>query len=182
MSVVVQTSGVVEKFDGLVGKVASSRVLFTAVTGTQAQIGERVWDRGLTTDGQPIGYVEDYEVWAYQPPAPRKVSGRGKPDAQGRTKAIKGGYYPTWLGFKGAMGRRETPLDLTSRYRKGYLSAAALKEEDGGLVCTLSLEGDNVGKWHGLTNQKGEHLKLSPQERIDHTERITDIWNEELKR
>lgn len=162
--------------NALVARFASYRVLFLATTGTQAEVGARVWDEGGTTDGQPIGYLEDYEVWAYKPPAPRAVSGRGKPDAKGKRAKIKGGYYETYLGFKAAMGRRDTPLDLTGEFRKGYFSATALVESDGGHTVDIVLRGDNVDKWKGLTDQKGEFLLLSPKERASHVERLRDIW------
>jgi hypothetical protein len=41
--------------NALVAKISSEKVLLTATTGTQAEVGKRVWDQGKTTDGQPIG-------------------------------------------------------------------------------------------------------------------------------
>lgn len=182
--------------NALVAKISSEKVLLTATTGTQAEVGKRVWDQGKTTDGQPIGYLQDYEVYAYKPPAPRKVSGKGKPYDQWKrpplTKAgtprkgaakIKGGYYSTYLDFKADQGRRDTPFDLTGELRgtvssagRGYLSSAALVESEGGLTVDIVLAGKNVDKWHGLTNQKGEFLELSGSEKQSHVERLRDIW------
>ena len=175
--------------NALVAKISSEKVLLTATTGTQAEVGKRVWDQGKTTDGQPIGYLQDYEVYGYKPPAPRKVSGRGKPYDQWKrpplTKAgtprkgaakIKGGYYSTYLDFKADQGRRETPFDLSSEFRKGYFSAAALVESDGGLTVDIVLQGKNVDKWHGLTNQKDEFLELNTDEKLSHVARLRDIW------
>ena len=175
--------------NALVAKISSEKVLLTATTGTQAEVGKRVWDQGKTTDGQPIGYLQDYEVYGYKPPAPRKVSGKGKPYDQWKrpplTKAgtprkgaakIKGGYYSTYLDFKADQGRRETPFDLSSEFRKGYFSAAALVESDGGLTVDIVLQGKNVDKWHGLTNQKDEFLELNTDEKLSHVARLRDIW------
>jgi hypothetical protein len=175
--------------NALVAKISSEKVLLTATTGTQAEVGKRVWDQGKTTDGQPIGYLQDYEVYGYKPPAPRKVSGRGKPYDQWKrpplTKAgtprkgaakIKGGYYSTYLDFKADQGRRETPLDLSGEFRKGYFSAAALVEGSDALTVDIVLQGKNVDKWHGLTNQKGEFLELNQDEKLSHVERLRDIW------
>ena len=175
--------------NALVAKISSEKVLLTATTGTQAEVGKRVWDQGKTTDGQPIGYLQDYEVYGYKPPAPRKVSGRGKPYDQWKrpplTKAgtprkgaanIKGGYYSTYLDFKADQGRRDTPLDLSGEFRKGYFSAAALVEGSDALTVDIVLQGTNVDKWHGLTNQKGEFLELNTDEKLSHVARLRDIW------
>lgn len=179
MSVTVEgVDAFLARANAIAGKVGTSRVLFFATTDTQARVAERVWDRGQTTDGQNIGYVEDYEVYVYKPPFPQSPSGLGKPNAQGKRAKIKGGYEPTYLTAKKNQGGRDkTPLDLTSAYRKNYISSAALKELDGGLTCTLTLTGVNVKKWEGLTNQKGEHLKLSPQEREGHVKKLQELWN-----
>jgi hypothetical protein len=117
------------------------------------------------------------------------VSGRGKPYDQWKrpplTKAgtprkgaakIKGGYYSTYLDFKADQGRRETPLDLSGEFRKGYFSAAALVEGSDALTVDIVLQGTNVDKWHGLTNQKGEFLELNTDEKLSHVERLRDIW------
>lgn len=159
-------------------KIGASRVLFFATTHTQSRVAERVWDRGQTTDGQAIGYLEDYEVYVYKPPFPQKPSGLGKPNKEGKRAKIKGGYEPTYLSAKRSQGGRDkTPFDLTSAYRKNYISSAAVRETDGGLTCTLSLTGVNVDKWKGLTEQKGEHLKLSEDERRGHAEKLQELWD-----
>lgn len=176
--------------NALIGRLASDSALLTATTETQLEVGSRVWDQGKTTDGQPIGYLQDYEYYGYKPPAPRKVSGRGKPYDKWKnpplTKAgnprkgaakIKGGYYATYLDFKADQGRRETPFDLSSAFRKAYFSSAALVESDNGLTVDLVLEGENVDKWKGLTEQKGEFLVLTQTERSNHVERLQELWD-----
>lgn len=186
MSVTVEgVDAFLARANAIAGKVGTSRVLYFATTDTQARVAERVWDRGQTTDGQNIGYVEDYEVYVYKPPFPQSPSGLGKPNAQGKRAKIKGGYEPTYLTAKAHQGGRDkTPLDLTSAYRKNYIGGATINtapynvaELDGGLTCTISLSGVNVDKWKGLTNQKGEHLKLSPQEREGHVKKLQELWN-----
>lgn len=189
----VQVSTWLSRVNAMIAKISSSRIVFLATTGTQIQVGKRVWDDGKLTDGQPITYKQDYPVYAYKPPMPRKVSGRGKPYDQWKhpplTKAgtprkgaakIKGGYYATYLDAKQDQGRRETPFDLTSEFRKGYFSAAALVESGDALTVDIVLQGKNVDKWHGLTNQKGEFLELSQEEKESHVERMRDIWQKIL--
>lgn len=165
-----------------VSNLADERVLYFATTGTQAEVAARVFDEGKTTDGQPVGYLEDYEVWAYKPPSPRRVSGKGKPNKDGKSRKIKGGYYATYLTYKAAMGRRETVFDLTSNFRKAYVGGAALKESNRGLTVDIVLSGKEALKWEGLTDQKGEFFKLSTDERESHVRRLLDLWRNILGR
>lgn len=162
--------------NALVARLDNDRALFLATTGTQAEVAGRVWDEGNTTDGQPVGYLEDYEYYGYKPPAPRKVSGKGKPNAEGKSRNIKGGYYSTYLAFKAGQGRAQLPFNLSGELRKGYLSSAALVESDGGRTVDIVLRDGNIDKWKGLTDQKGEFLQLSADERRSHVERFRDIW------
>lgn len=179
MSVTVDgIDGWLARMNAIAGKVAPSRVLYFAATGTQAQVANRVWTQGRTTDGGAIGYLEDYEVYVYKPPFPQAPSGLGKPNKEGKRAKIKGGYEPTYLTAKAHQGGRNlTPFDLTSAYRKNYIASASVKELDGGKTVCLTLSGINVDKWRGLTNTKGEHLKLSEAERSDHVRRLRDLWN-----
>lgn len=178
------TTGIDSWFDNvnsLIGKLAERRVIFLAATGTMGEVADRVWGRGETTDGSPLGYLEDYEVYAYRPPAPRKVSGLGKPNKEGKSRKIKGGYYPTYLAFKADQGRRETPFDLTGALRKDYLGGVVpTPTEEGPFAATITLSDENAAKWQGLTNSKGPFLILSNQERPSHLERIRTIWGQIL--
>lgn len=185
----VQVSTWLSRVNEKIAKISSGRIVFLATTGTQLDVGKRVWDEGKLTSGQPITYKQDYPVYAYKPPMPRKVSGRGKPYDQWKrpplTKSgsvrkgsakIKGGYYPTYLDAKQDQGRRDTPFDLTSQFRKDYFSAAALVESSDALTVDVVLHGTSVDKWLGLTEQKGPFLQLSDEEKLGHVERMRDIW------
>lgn len=57
----------------------SSDVLYKASTSTMAVMSERIWRQGRLTDGSQLTYKEDYEVWMYKPPFPKKPNGKGKP-------------------------------------------------------------------------------------------------------
>lgn len=156
---------------------SSERALFLATTGTMAQMSERIWGRGGLSEGGTIQYNEDYEVWAYKPPAPRAVSGKGKPNKDGKSKKIKGGYYATYLTFKAGQGRAQTPFDLTSSLRKDWLGGATpTPREVGALMCVIELNEVNAEKADGLAAQKGQFLLLSTKEKADHVERFSDIW------
>ena len=162
----------------LIDQLGSRRAVFLATTGTMAQMSERIWGRGGLSDGGVIQYKEDYEVWAYKPPAPRAVSGKGKPNKEGKSKKIKGGYYATYLAFKaGQAGRDKTPFDLTSSLRKDWLGGvSATPTEINSLMCVIRLDEENALKAEGLTAQKGAFLLLSDGEKKDHVIRLRDIW------
>ena len=152
-------------------RLITNRALYFAVKDTQVRVAERVWDNGQLTSGGKLTYKEDYEVYAYAPPSPRKVSGKGKPykewkrpapkDVKGDAAKIKGGYYATYLKYKKGMGRDE--FELTGRLRKAYLSDASLVER-GPLEVDIVLRGEEAAKYQGLTDTKGAFLQMSASE------------------
>lgn len=164
----------------LLEKLKSNRVLYGAVFETNIKINERVFVEGKLTDGTELQYDQDYEVYAYQPPSPRKVSGRGKPYAQwkyppknvkGKSAKIKGGYYPNYIAYKDAMARKDRPFDLTGRLQKAWVSAAALVEVSPTVV-EVVLTGENAAKYQGLTAKKGAFLAPNADERAYFVERL----------
>ncbi len=164
----------------LLDKLKSNRVLYGAVFETNIKINERVFGEGKLTDGSDLKYDQDYEVYAYQPPSPRKVSGKGKPYAEwkrppqnvkGKARKIKGGYYPTYLDYKEAMARKDNPFDLTGRLQKAWISAAALVEVSPTVV-EVVLTGENAAKYKGLTAKKGAFLAPNADERAYFVERL----------
>lgn len=165
-----------------VARISGDGLVVLATGDTMVDISERVWDRGELTNGTKLTYLENYEVYGYKPPAPRKVSGRGKPNAQGKSAKIKGGWHPTYLSFKAQQGRAELPFELSGDLRLDYLGGIrATPVADGQLACTVSLSGVNVVKWKGLTEKKGEFLKLSETEKGRHFERLRDGWQNILR-
>lgn len=165
-----------------VGRIASDGLVFLATTGTMVEQSERVWGRGLMTNGQPLTYQEDYAVYVYAPPFPRKGSGRGKPNSQGKSQKIKGGYYATYLAAKTAVGRGNLPFELTGQLRKDYLNGAqATPTQDNDLVCTIRLSGRSALVWKGMTQKKGNFLGLTTDEKEHHVERLAEGWNQILR-
>lgn len=164
-----------------VDNIRGNRALFFATTGTMAQMSERIWGRGELTEGGKLQYDQDYEVWAYKPPAPRAVSGKGKPNKEGKRKKIKGGYYPTYLDFKEGQGRRDTYFDLTSAFRKDWLGGATpTPREVDSLLCVIEVGERSLGIINGLTAKKGKFIELSEDEKREHVERLRDIYAEGL--
>jgi len=164
-------------------KLIANRSLYFAVKETNVKTAERVFEQGRLTDGSEVRYDQDYEVYAYTPPSPRKVSGKGKPyqlwknppaNAKGKARSIKGGWYQSYLDYKDAMDRKDTPFELTGRLRKAYLSDASLLEK-GELTVQVVLTGENAQKYEGLTAKKGEFLQPSEAEIEYFRERLSSL-------
>lgn len=90
-----------------VDNIRGNRALFFATTGTMAQMSERIWGRGELSSGGKIQYDEDYELWAYKPPSPRAVTGKGKP-------------YEDWIVRSESISERRSAL--TKRANKAAAS------------------------------------------------------------
>lgn len=172
-----------------VERLKTGRAVYLAAKGTMVDVSRRVFDRGELTGGGTIDYNEDYDLYAYTPPSPRKVSGRGKPYDQWKnppkTKSgspragsakIKGGYYPTYTAYKSAMGRG--PFELTGRLRKAYFGGTDIPSpnEDSDTVVTIRLRGEEAAKYEGLTDAKGVFLGLNDAEIAEHHRRLIDIY------
>lgn len=168
----------------------ASRAIYLAARDTMVQVAERVFGDGGLTDGGKIQYEEDYDLYAYRPPAPRKVSGKGKPftewkrppkNPKGTARKIKGGYYKSYLDFKKDQGRDKQPFELTGRLRKAYLSSpdapsSLIDEGDSGSLIFLS--GEDAAKYRGLTESKGRFLQLSAGEVRFYGDRLRELLSE----
>ena len=151
-------------------RLKSGAVLRFAVTETQAKIAGRVFDDGKLTSGGDVSYKQDYEVWAYQPPSPKKVSGKGKPGKDGKSRKIKGGYYPTYLDYKDSQSGRG-PFELTGRMKSAFTSALSIVDVSPTRI-QIVLKGENAAKYEGLTDTKGEFLSPSASEVLYFKDRL----------
>lgn len=157
-------------------RLTERRAMMLAVTGTMDEVAERVWGKGELTDGGSLRYKEDYEVWAYKPPAPKKPSGKGKPDKEGKRRNIKGGYYPTYLAFKEDMGRRELPFELTGSMRQDWLGGTTpTPTEVSPTEVIITMDTANVRKMEGLTQMKGAFLDWNEKEQAAYSRRVREI-------
>ena len=168
----------------------ASRAIYFAARDTMVQVAGRVFEDGGLTDGGKLQYNEDYELHAYTPPSPRKVSGKGKPfkewkrppkNLKGTARKIKGGYYRSYLEFKKDQGRDKLPFELTGRLRKAYLSSpdapSSLVEEGDG-DSFIFLAGEEAAKYKGLTESKGRFLQLSSEEVAFYGQRVRELLAE----
>ncbi len=172
-----------------VQRLREGKAVYLAAKGTMVDVSNRVWGRGELTSGSELSYKEDYELYAYTPPAPRKVSGNGKPYAlwknppakpKGKAANIKGGWYSSYdAGFKKAMGRG--PFELTGRLRKAYFGGSDIPapHEDSDTSVSIRLHGEEADKFTGLTDTKGPFLRLTDGEIKEHHKRLFEIYHSE---
>lgn len=147
--------------------------LLKAAGGAMIDVSERVWGRGELTDGSKLTYNENYEVYGYKPPLPRKPSGLGKNGGK-----IKGGYYPTYLALKAQQGRSDLPFELTGDLRIDYLGGSQVSPKRlDDVTYAAVLDGRNAEKWRGLTKTKGEFLRLNDRERARYRARLENDWS-----
>lgn len=180
----------IEDVKARVNRIKENRAVYYAAKATMYEVSRRVWGRGELTDGGTLSYQEDYELYAYTPPAPRKVTGKGKPYAlwktppknlKGSARKIKGGWYPSYnAGFKTQQGRGNSPFELTGRLRKAYFGGTDTPEptQDSDTEVTIRLRGEEAGKFDGLTETKGRFLALTQAEIDEHHKRVFEIYAE----
>lgn len=172
-----------------VERLRTGRAVFFAAKGTMVDVSNRVWGRGELTNGGTLTYDEDYELYAYTPPSPRKVTGKGKPYAQwkrppknlkGKARNIKGGWYKTYGAYKQQQGRGDNPFELTGRLRKAYFGGTDIPTptEDSDTSVSIRLRGEEADKWKGLTETKGNFTGLTASEIEEHHKRLFDIYHE----
>lgn len=179
----------IAKFGKLGQSIKDTRVIFLASTGTMSQMSDRIWGNGELSGGGTIKYNENYDLYAYTPPSPRAVTGRGKPYAEwkrpapkkGTSAKIKGGYYATYLAYKTQQGRGDLPFELTGAMRKSWAGGVSpTPTEVDPLTCVITMDTENQAKADGLAASKGAFLLLTTFEKKSHTERVLDIYREQV--
>lgn len=154
--------------------IRDNRVLFFATTTTMDTMEKRIWGRGELTSGGKLVYKQDYEVYAYKPPSPKAVSGKGKSG-----KPIKGGYYPTYLDYKASQDRGQLPFELTGELRQAWVGGpTTAPQEKNPLLCVIEMPADIAARAEGLAKQKGEFLAPSDAERQEHLKNLQDAYQE----
>ena len=173
-----------------IDRIGGDRIILEATTGTMLEVGERVWTRGLLTNGSPLTYAENYEVYISKPPFPRVGSQKGKPfnlwakppvNLKGNARAVKGGWAPTYLAAKAQVGRGDFPFELTGDMRKDWFGGVTPQPtEVDELTVVIDMDGKNAAKANGLAASKGEFLILNDEEITSHTLRVADLWRTAL--
>jgi hypothetical protein len=156
----------------------NTTVLFNATTLTMVQMQRRIWTDGQLTNGSPIQYKEDYQVYIYKPPFPQKPNGKGKTG-----RKIKGQWAPTYLAAKASQGRKDFPFELTGDMRISWLGGPvpSPRVSDGGLLCEIVMSDEQWKKAEGIAKQKGEFLELTDFEIQYQAEQVQRLINEALR-
>lgn len=181
------TNKAIDNVRATVERLKANRAVYLAAKGTMVEVSQRVWGEGKLTDGSTLAYNDDKDLYAYTPPSPRKVTGKGKPyklwknppkDPKGVARNIKGGWYPDYSAYKNQQGRANAPFELTGRLRKAWFGGADTPEpfQDSETEVSIRLRGEEAAKFRGLTAEKGQFLKLTPTEIEHHHERLRDIY------
>lgn len=106
-------SGAIGNVKARFERLKQSRAVYLAAKGTMVQVSQRVWGRGELTNGGTLSYNEDYELWAYTPPSPRKVTGKGKP-------------YVDWIVRPESIAEKKQALQKSKRrLEKSYRNTTA---------------------------------------------------------
>lgn len=162
------------------GKLEEKRVFYWAVVGTMREISDRVWGKGELTDGGKLTYEEDYPVWVYSPPALEKaVNNKGKALKDGTRREIKGGYYPTYLAYKDAIGRKELPFELSGSLRKDWFGSVGkdpVPTEVSPTEFTIGVNEKHGKMIEGLSETKGKFLVLNEAEVEGFYRRVREIY------
>jgi len=138
------------------------------------QVSERVWGKGLLTSGSKMTYTDNYELYAYKPPSPKKPSGKGKTG-----KKITGGFYPNYSAYKAQQGRADLPFELTGDMRKSWLGGeVASPTEVNPLECVIAMDGRNAQKAEGLAKEKGPFLVFTADERTAQAVNVGNAYRE----
>ena len=161
-------------------QIGESGVLFDASTSTMAVMQERIWGRGELTNGSKLKYKEDYELYIYKPPFPNRPNGKGKPNADGKQRKIKGQSAPSYLAAKDTQNRKDLPFELTGDMRIAWLGGPrpTPKLRAGGLLCEITMPTEQFKKAEGLAKQKGDFLELTDAEKKHQDETLARLIND----
>jgi hypothetical protein len=166
----------IQKMRGIQSGIASAHVLFVATTSTMDVMSERIWGRGELSDGGRLTYkgATPRGIYIYAPPWPKKGSGKGKTG-----KKIKGTWAPSYIAGKGLIGRGDLPFELTGDLRKDWLGGAQpMPDEVTPYLCTISVGDASAEKIDGLSETKGEFIRLTDAERKAHYQHVLEAYRE----
>ena len=148
--------------------VNTSGALFLASTDTMGLMAKRIWGEGVLSDGSRLTYKEDYEVYIYKPPFPRKPNGKGKPfdlwerkgevatdRAELRSLTRRARQVARAREAQGNKGKQRT---IEGQWAPSYLAAKKLQDRDD---LPFELTGDLRLAWAG-GKREPEPREVSP--------------------
>jgi hypothetical protein len=171
----------IKSMQGIKDGIGSAHVLYVATTSTMDVMSERIWRDGKLTSGGKLTYKGPTPkgIYIYSPPWPKKGSGKGKPNAAGKSKKIKGTWAPSYIAGKGLVGRGDLPFELTGDLRKDWLGGAIpTPNEVTPYRCTIAVNQKSLDKIDGLTETKGAFVELSSAEIQIHHLHVLEAYRE----
>jgi hypothetical protein len=171
----------IERMRGIQDGIASAHVLYVATTSTMDLMSERIWGEGGLTSGGTLKYNGPTAkgIYIYSPPWPKKGNGKGKPNKEGKSRKIKGTWAPSYIAGKGLIGRGDLPFELTGDLRKDWLGGALpTPNEETPYRCTIAVGEASKDKIDGLTDTKGEFIRMTTAERNAHHLHVLEAYRE----
>ena len=171
----------IKSMQGIKDGIGSAHVLYVATTSTMDVMSERIWRDGGLTGGGKLTYKGPTPkgVYIYSPPWPKKGNGKGKPNAAGKSRKIKGTWAPSYIAGKGLVGRGDLPFELTGDLRKDWLGGASpTPNEVTPYRCTIAVNQKSLDKIDGLTETKGAFVELSSAEIQIHHLHVLEAYRE----
>jgi hypothetical protein len=166
----------IEKMRGIQNGIGSAHVLYVATGSTMDLMAERIWGEGGLTGGGKLTYNGPTKrgIYIYSPPWPKKGSGKGKTGNN-----IKGTWAPSYIAGKALIGRGDLPFELTSDLRKDWLGGVVpTPKEDTPYRCLILVDQKSKDKIDGLTETKGEFIRLTADERAAHQRHVLEAYQE----
>lgn len=167
--------------------VRSGKAFEIAVKSIVAEQTVRIFQKGQKSDGTPIGqYNRSKPLYVYTPPAPKKVTGKGK-----KGKKIKGGYYKNYAAFRQQQGRESgfVNIRLTNELQSDFANSRVGKSSkriakarpikiNRYLYQVLIKKAINIQKVQGLEGKYGAIFAPTRREQ----KRLVEFLNFELQR
>jgi len=191
----------IKKLNQSVKDLESGKAFVSEITQTMVRQADRIFTDGRDYKGRPIGKYSTDPIYIPVESSPIKVKPLGKPYGKPkRAKSVfktgeragephtsrywKGGYAE----FKKRMKRGgKFNLFLFGNFNRAFLASSmnptllTEKTKKIGIVSIKSDASNPEGKIEGLIDNYPNTFKLSAQERKDHVERVSKIWNNAFK-
>lgn len=171
----------IEKLRGIQNGIGSANVLYVATGSTMDLMSERIWGEGGLTDGGKLKYngPTPQGFYIYAPPFPKQGNKKGKPNKDGKSRTIKGTWAPSYIAAKEVIGRGDTPFELTGDLRKDWLGGVIpTPKAETPYRCAIVVDQKSKDKIDGLTETKGEFIRMTADERAAHYRHVLEAYRE----
>lgn len=123
----------IQKLENYITEIKKGDVVKIAAIGTSAIMVERIFEKGLKSDGSKIGtYDSENEIYEYPNNLPRRQSPKGKPGAERNVKNRKTVYFKSYQDLRAKQGRESSfvNLRLTNDLQSDMANSGVSKSSD----------------------------------------------------